>query len=452
MSINDAEALLRYATEFDAIGTHEAEASANNTRGWALHLRGDNSFALEHFHRALEIVELLDDRSGMAAAHGNIGNVYHRTGDNASALECFHRALALYTELGRSSGVARITGDIGSVYLVTGDYPAALEHYHRALSLNEELDNRNGIARDIGNIAIVHYNTGNFSAALEHMRRSLSLDEELGNRIGVASGLGNIGNVYYGTGDYNAAIEHYHRALLLQEELGSQSDIAWLSSCIIGSYLAKGSVDDAQLFQEKLNAMQIDRPDVRISRDTHQAQLLELSGDIQGAVTSIHLTLAEAERHGLRPQAANAHRHLRDLAQELNDFAGYIEHNNEYARITEEINGRETASKLAIHAKQREIDAERKETEKHLAVLHSTLPKHIADRVARGEKVNDQYNNAAVFFLDIVGFTTISDALPSEQVVHLLEHVFATVDAACRNHNIVRIKTIGDSYMAVSFA
>ena len=56
---------------------------------------------------------------------------------------------------------------------------------------------------------------------------------------------------------------------------------------------------------------------------------------------------------------------------------------------------------------------ERAEHEKHLSVLHSTLPKSIADRVARGETVNDHYDNAAVIFLDIVGFTTISEQLSS---------------------------------------
>jgi class 3 adenylate cyclase len=134
-----------------------------------------------------------------------------------------------------------------------------------------------------------------------------------------------------------------------------------------------------------------------------------------------------------------------------NDLAGYVEHNNECTRINEEVNGKETATKLAMQEKQREIDAERKEIDKQLAVLHSTLPKHIADRVARGEVVNDHFENASVIFLDIVGFTSISDRIPSGHVVHLLEQIFTTLDAVCEKHNVVKIKTIGDSYMAVSF-
>jgi class 3 adenylate cyclase len=146
------------------------------------------------------------------------------------------------------------------------------------------------------------------------------------------------------------------------------------------------------------------------------------------------------------------HKALRDLALKQNDLATYVHHNNEYTRITEEINGRQAATKVAMQSKQREIDAERRDVEKRLSVLHATLPAHVVDRIARNETVSDHDDNAAVIFLDIVGFTTISDRLASDDVVLLLERFFSTLDAVCAKHNVVKIKTIGDSYMAVAFS
>ena len=70
-------------------------------------------------------------------------------------------------------------------------------------------------------------------------------------------------------------------------------------------------------------------------------------------------------------------------------------------RINEEINGKESTLKMAMQDKQREIDAKDREHAQHMAVLHSTLPKHVAERVARGEVVNDQFDNASVIFLDL---------------------------------------------------
>ncbi|MCX6139522.1 MAG: hypothetical protein NTX15_01595 [Candidatus Kapabacteria bacterium] len=227
--------------------------------------------------------------------------------------------------------------------------------------------------------------------------------------------------------------------------------MARVTGNIVAVYRDLGSDAELQALLQTMDAMQIDEPSTRISRELHRATLQERSGDLDGAALTLQSALAEAVKHGMRGQEADTHKALRDLALKQNNLSGYVEHNNEFTRITEEINGKDTATKLAMQAKQREIDVVQREHQKHMAVLHSTLPKHIADRVARGEQVNDHYDNAAVIFLDIVGFTTISDRIPSGHVVHLLEQIFTSLDTVCERHNVVKIKTIGDSYMAVSF-
>jgi class 3 adenylate cyclase len=307
------------------------------------------------------------------------------------------------------------------------------------------------VAIATGNIGNVHYLTGDYPAALSHLHRALALHEELGARRGVAFVTGNIGNVLGNTGDYPAALSHLHRALALHEELGDRRGVAGVTGNILSAYVMMGSVAEAQQLLQTMDGLHIDEPRIRIQRELQRATLQERSGDLDVAAVTLQRARSEAIEHGLRSEVAETHKALRALALKQNNLAAYVEHNNEFTRITEEINGRDTATKLAMQAKQREIDAERKETEKHMAVLHSTLPKHIADRVARGEVVNDHYDNAAVIFLDIVGFTAISDRIPSGHVVHLLEQIFTTLDAVCEEHNVVKIKTIGDSYMAVAF-
>jgi class 3 adenylate cyclase/Tfp pilus assembly protein PilF len=451
-SINDAEVLLRCATEFDALATPQAEAAACRSRGWALYLQGDYPAALEYCRRALTLHEVLGNRKGVAGALSNIGTVLQDTGDNPAALEHYHRALALHEELGDRRGVAIVTGNIGLVFRSTGDYPAALEYYHRAQALHEELDDLSSVARVMSNIGNVYSVTGNYPAALEHYHSALALHEELGDRRGVAIVTCNIGNVHGIIDDYPAALEHYDRALAIYQEVGDRLGVALVTGNIIASYLAMGSSAQAQALLQVMDTMRIDAPEVRISRELHRSALQKGSSDVDGATATLHKALADAQELGLRSLTADVHKSLRELARAQNDLATYVEHNNEYTRITEEINGKETALKLAMEAKQREIDAERKETEKQLAVLHSTLPKHIADRVARGETVNDHYDSAAVIFLDIVGFTTISDRIPSGHVVYLLEQIFTTLDRVCAKQGVVKIKTIGDSYMAVAFS
>jgi class 3 adenylate cyclase len=135
------------------------------------------------------------------------------------------------------------------------------------------------------------------------------------------------------------------------------------------------------------------------------------------------------------------------MALAHNDLASYVEHNNEFVRINDEINGKDTATRLAMQDAERKIESQRKEYEKQLAVLHATLPKDVADRVARGEIVSDAFNHAAVLFADVVGFTTHSTAMTAREVAAILDQLFARFDDICKQHHVLKVKTIGDAYL-----
>jgi len=435
----------------EELGDRNAASKVTGNIGLVYKHTGDYPKALHHLHRGLSLAEELGDRKHVAGATCNIGNVLRMKGDFPAALEHFHRALALCDELGDTHYAANITKSIGNVYLETSDYPVALSHFHQALALYEKLGVRSGVASVMECIGLVQFITGDYAAALSHFSRTLTVYEELGIRSSLANVTGNIGHVYNITGDHSAALRSYQRALAIHKELGSHGNVARDTGSILSAYVNMGSDAEALALLQTMDAMQIDEPRVRVGLEQQRAILQERSGDLDLAMATLQRALSEANAHGLRALSAASHKSLRDLSQKRNDFAGYIEHNNEFTRITEEINGKDTATKLAMQEKQREIDAERREHEKHLAVLHSTLPKHVADRVARGEVVNDHFENASVIFLDIVGFTTLSSDMSSQEVIALLDDVFTQCDAICAKHDVTKIKTIGDSYMAVAF-
>ena len=401
---------------------------------------------MKHYRRALTIHEELGDRPGIARGTGNIGIVYQNTGDYPAALDHYQRALAIYEELGDRPGVARTTSNIGNVYSSTDDYPAALKHFHHALAIHEKLADRPGIARVTSNIGNVYNATGDYPAALDHYQRALGIHEELGNRPSIARVTGSIGNVYLNTGEHPAALDHFKRALTLCKELGIPKERD--TTQMIATYIQMGDYTQANIMLATLDAEQIQEPAVRIELEQQRATLLENEGDSSGAVTALQQALAMATEHGHRAKAAECHKALRDLAQRQNDFAAYIEHNNEYTRITEEINGKQTAQRLAMMEAEKRIEGERKEREKERAVLYSTLPKAIADRVVRGEKVTgDHFEHACVLFTDIVGFTSHSSSMQPGDVVTMLATMFAAFDTLCEQYGVIKVKTMGDSYM-----
>jgi class 3 adenylate cyclase len=90
------------------------------------------------------------------------------------------------------------------------------------------------------------------------------------------------------------------------------------------------------------------------------------------------------------------------------------------------------------------------EMEKSEALIHNILPEAIADRLLGGEQtIAVDYPSVTVLFGDIVGFTPLASQLGARDVIDLLRELFVAFDRLAAEHGVVKIKTIGDSYMAV---
>jgi adenylate cyclase len=86
-------------------------------------------------------------------------------------------------------------------------------------------------------------------------------------------------------------------------------------------------------------------------------------------------------------------------------------------------------------------------------LLTNAIPRAIATRLRRGEaRIADAYPQTTVLFADIAGFTAWAQRTNPAQVVEILDDLFSRFDALAETHGVEKIKTIGDSYMAVAGA
>jgi class 3 adenylate cyclase len=94
------------------------------------------------------------------------------------------------------------------------------------------------------------------------------------------------------------------------------------------------------------------------------------------------------------------------------------------------------------------IEAERRHAD---ALLRKILPSSVVDRLRTGAaRIVDHHDGVTVLFADLVGFTPMTRVLPPEEVVSILEDVFAWIDDLAARHGVEKIKTIGDAYMAAA--
>lgn len=95
-------------------------------------------------------------------------------------------------------------------------------------------------------------------------------------------------------------------------------------------------------------------------------------------------------------------------------------------------------------------EAVRARDEERKKILDSVLPQRIVDRLMAGEKhIADNVDGVTIMFADIVGFTKMAANMDPEELVDLLERLFNELDRICSHYGCERVKTIGDSYMAI---
>ncbi|XP_055297190.1 adenylate cyclase type 6 isoform X2 [Sitodiplosis mosellana] len=125
---------------------------------------------------------------------------------------------------------------------------------------------------------------------------------------------------------------------------------------------------------------------------------------------------------------------------------------------------REKAQRKAFIETRQCIEARlrtQRENQQQERLLLSVLPRHVAMEMkddiagkpqeAQFHKIYiQQHDNVSILFADICGFTTLSDQCTAEELVRLLNELFARFDRLAAEHHCLRIKLLGDCYYCVS--
>lgn len=105
-----------------------------------------------------------------------------------------------------------------------------------------------------------------------------------------------------------------------------------------------------------------------------------------------------------------------------------------------------TQQKEQLEANQRELEIQK---EKSDTLLHNILPAETVEELKNKGKTKPRYYRmVTVLFTDIKGFTQIAETFKPTELVKRLDNLFREIDKIIEKHQIEKIKTIGDAYMA----
>ena len=418
------------------------------------------------------------------------GIIHEFTGEFEEAFACYQQALDAFTKTGADWWAANVHVNIGSIYYFQSDFANAMAEFQHALDLKGPQAERT--SPELNNIGAVYYNVGDFPKALEFFTRALDDCHSHGDHHGEAAALMNMGNVYSSMDDPEQALSVYGRALAIHEAHGEERDTFMVNcnmvlkllqtkqtdraenhldraetiaveegnpqmmervqSLRIHLLIEQHQFDEAQTMIDRLNLLETPTVQHRVNALRDQALIVREQGEPQKGFAFLDRALELADAHNLRHFASGIHSEIMELAKVAGEFERYVKHNELYVKHNEEVRGRNATIQLTLQEKERELEVERAEAAKRRDLLYSTLPEAVANRMIRGEDVSgDHYDNAAVLFMDIAGFTTHSSSLAPQVTTQLLARIFERFDEICAEHAVTKIKTIGDSYMAVSF-
>lgn len=93
------------------------------------------------------------------------------------------------------------------------------------------------------------------------------------------------------------------------------------------------------------------------------------------------------------------------------------------------------------------VDQTNQENER---LLFSVFPSAIARRLQRGEtQIAEEVTNVAVLFADLKGFSRLVSSLSAHESLAILNDLVASFDDLAARFGLEKVKTIGDSYLAV---
>ncbi|XP_052844867.1 adenylate cyclase type 5 isoform X1 [Drosophila gunungcola] len=190
--------------------------------------------------------------------------------------------------------------------------------------------------------------------------------------------------------------------------------------------------------------------------------------------TMLPLRLREALIGGILLSVVHLYTCLRFAARQQNDAAEVLQWDELLctlvALLLANLTGvythwpKEKAQRKAFIETRQCIEARlrtQRENQQQERLLLSVLPRHVAmemkDDIA-GQPRDTQFHkiyiqrheNVSILFADICGFTSLSDQCTAEELVRLLNELFARFDRLAAEHHCLRIKLLGDCYYCVS--
>ncbi|MFY0643490.1 MAG: tetratricopeptide repeat protein [Bacteroidia bacterium] len=412
----------------DSAGYKNGLGKSLNSVGIIYWIQSNYTQALRYFLRGMSQYKDANNKYGEAMVRNNIGNIYGEQGKFSEALEYYEQALELMEGFGDKRRIAGFLNNMAYAKIGLDKYSESLEYYEKSNLIYEEMADQPGLAENLNNVGSVYSDLGDYAKALEYSQRSLAIAKADSNKSIMASALISIGKYYNRLGERKQAVESCKAGLQLSVELDIPFRQKTACACLYNSYKAMGNNKDALKYHELLTSLEWS---MQTDETTKQLKLMEFQKiSLKDSVERAEEKRITAKKHQDELDKKDKTRNVlfgAGLAMLL--LAGGFFNRWRYVNRSR-----------AIITKEKERSEE---------LLLNILPAEIAEELKeKGSADAQEFDLVSIVFTDFKGFTQASEQLSAKQVVETVHACFKAFDEICETHNLEKIKTIGDAYMA----
>lgn len=184
-------------------------------------LMGDLDEALATYLRDLEVSQHLGDEPNCADVTNNLAYIYFHQDELEKALESFSLARQKFEYLGDTLSVAQCDNNISNIYVQWQQFDKAKSILQEAIPVFKRFDDESSLAHAYQNLGTV-YATGlvNYDSALFYLQKSVACAENVDDEIVLIEDEIETANVLMKLGRENDAMSLYQSALHSSETMG----------------------------------------------------------------------------------------------------------------------------------------------------------------------------------------------------------------------------------------
>jgi class 3 adenylate cyclase len=473
---NALDYYLRATNYNEEIGNKKALLVLYSSIGNVYNDMSNTPKALEYLLKSYDLNEAAGNQQAVATISTNIATIF-KSQNNPKAIDYYLKSHSINESLNNVKGQAINANSIGSLYFAKENYSKALEYYSKSQTAYEQIGNKEGVARNIGNIGIAYLEMAQDPKNTSNRQQSLQQAiDKLDTAVAQLTAIGS-----------NEASLQFSKSLTFAKSITAGDIPTKASSKSVKRdtvYIRDDKSKEYSQAQANLKSEYTRKQDsIRLESRNNELNLrkemdlkqLEYLYDKKQSLakTDGERQLLKLEEQTKRKQIEDDYKTLINAVkteQQLAEAKQEKKNSIALAEIQRQKNIRKVTTGFAVlillmaflvyrnlrnQKKSYKIISEANRTilvEKQRSdeLLLNILPYEIAEELkVNGKSEARFYNEVSVLFTDFVDFTHTSEKLKPEELVAELHECFSAFDEIMGRNGLEKIKTIGDSYMAV---